>query len=58
MGAAAGEGGTDHPMGCAGGKAEMRGSILLREPCLKPPKTTGVCVVGEGLRKQLHNSRS
>lgn len=29
----------------------MRGSILLRGTCLKPPKTTGVRVVGEGSEK-------
>lgn len=29
-----------------GGKAEMRGSILLRGPCLKTPQTTGVCAGG------------
>lgn len=29
----------------------MRGSILLRGTCLRPPKTTGVCVMGEGSEK-------
>lgn len=29
----------------------MRGSILLRELGLKPPKTTGVCVAGEESEK-------
>lgn len=47
----------DHPMGFGEGKDDLRGGILLTGTCLKPPKTTGVCVAGEGLRK-FHNCRS
>lgn len=35
-----------------------RGSILLGGPCLKTPKTTGVCVVGEVSEKTTYNRRS
>lgn len=57
MGAEAGAGGAHHPLGFEGGKDEIRSGILLRGTCLKPPKTTGVYVAWEGLRKR-HNYRS
>lgn len=38
-------------MGLGGGKDEIRSSILLRGTCLKPPKTTGVYVGGQGSEK-------